>query len=158
MLSKPPIITQSVRVRRGEKQHISNRLREHLAILSWAFEIIDCHDYYQVQFPNWNKYLTFAWTIIGDLFDQNFSMKSSIVQTNYQNWGTIDGIKLIRVMYLCSFRKIFSYKMEIESWFRIWNTKTRIGSRELIMITKKEKSSKLKQEVPNRFHSPLEAN
>lgn len=46
-------------------------------------------------------------------------------------------IKLIMVMYLCRFRKIFCYLMEIESWFRIWNIETRMGSRELIMIREK---------------------
>lgn len=39
-------------------------------------------------------------------------------------------IKLIMVMYLCRFRTIFCCLMEIESWFRIWNIKTRMGSRE----------------------------
>lgn len=48
--------------------------------------------------------------------------------------------------------------MEIESWFRVWNTKTRMGNRQLIMIREKEKSHKLKSEVLYRFHDTLEAN
>ena len=47
------------------------------------------------------------------------------------------GIKPIMGMYLHSFRKIFPYLMEIESWLRSLNTQTRMGSRELIVTREK---------------------